>query len=197
MRKRINDNAPDFPSDDQLEAELRREKKKRRKRRVFKNLVFSLLVVAAVAVIVAVMVLPVLQIMGNSMNDTLHNGDIVIAVKTTDLETGDIVAFYYNNQVLVKRVIGCAGDWVNITESGAVSVNGVQLDEPYVKELAFGDCDIELPYQVPEGAYFVMGDQRDTSIDSRNTTIGCIDKSLIVGKLFFRVWPLGQFGVLN
>lgn len=197
MRKRINENAPDFPSEALLENEIRRERKRSKTRHVVRNLIFSLIVVAAIAVIIAMLVLPVQQVVGESMSQTLQNGDIVLAVKTTDLHTGDIVAFYYNNNVLIKRVIACAGDWVNITEDGVVSVNGILLDEPYVNELAFGDCDIELPYQVPENSFFVLGDHRATSIDSRNTTIGCIDKSLILGKLFFRVWPLSKFGTIN
>lgn len=197
MRKRINENAPDFPSEALLENEIRRERKRSKTRHVVRNLIFSLIVVAAIAVIIAMLVLPVQQVVGESMSQTLQNGDIVLAVKTTDLHTGDIVAFYYNNNVLIKRVIACAGDWVNITEDGVVSVNGILLDEPYVNELAFGDCDIELPYQVPENSFFVLGDHRATSIDSRNTTIGCIDKSLILGKLFFRVWPLSRFGTIN
>lgn len=197
LRKRINENAPDFPSEVLLENEIRRERKRSKTRHVVRNLIFSLIVVAAIAVIIAMLVLPVQQVVGESMSQTLQNGDIVLAVKTTDLHTGDIVAFYYNNNVLIKRVIACAGDWVNITEDGVVSVNGILLDEPYVNELAFGDCDIELPYQVPENSFFVLGDHRATSIDSRNTTIGCIDKSLILGKLFFRVWPLSRFGTIN
>ena len=185
------------PSLEMLEAELKKEQYKRNYSRVLKSTVFSLVVVAAVAVLVAVLVLPVLQINGTSMSDTLQDGDIVVAVNSKTFETGDVIAFYYNNSILVKRVIANAGDWVYIDEQGNVCVNGQQLEEPYISEKALGDCNIELPYQVPDGRCFVMGDHRATSIDSRNTAVGCISADMVVGKILLRVWPLSGFGMIH
>ena len=153
-----------------------------------------MITVSAVAVLVAVLLLPVLRIYGTSMTPTLDEGNYVVAVKGSDFQTGDIVAFYYNNKILVKRVIAKSGDWVDIDTNGNVYVNNTLLDEPYVTEKAFGDCNITLPYQVPESRVFVMGDHRSVSVDSRNTAIGCVADEQIVGKIIFRVWPLTGFG---
>lgn len=142
------------------------------------------------AVLVATLWLPVLQIYGSSMTPTLEEGDIVVSIKSKTYETGDIVAFYYNNKILIKRVIAGSGDWVDLDEDGTVYVNGEKLDEPYVKDKAFGECDLELPYQVPESRIFVMGDHRSVSVDSRSKAVGCVAEEQIVGKLVFRIWPL-------
>ena len=183
------------PTVAQLEAELKRINYKQRYRLVLKSTIYTLITVAAVAVLVATLWLPVLQIYGSSMTPTLQDGEIVFSMKTSQLEQGDIVAFYYNNKILVKRVIARPGDWVDISpETGNVSVNGIPLDEPYVQEKAYGDADIELPYQVPEGKVFVMGDHRATSVDSRHAVVGCVAEEQIVGKIIFRVWPLDRFG---
>lgn len=186
-----------LPSEELLTAELKREQHKARYRQALKSTAFSLLVVAAVAVLIAMLLLPVLRITGTSMTDTLHDGDIVLAVRTADFQTGDVIAFYFNNDILIKRVIALSGDWVDIREDGSVFVNSQPLDEPYVTEAALGECDINLPYQVPEGAIFVMGDHRKTSIDSRNTAVGCVRNDMIVGKLFFRVWPFSTVGTVR
>lgn len=182
------------PSVDQLETELKRVKYKSRYRAVLKSTIYTLITVAAVAVLVATLWLPVLQIYGSSMTPTLQDGEIIFTVKTSELEQGDIVAFYYNNKILVKRVIADAGDWVDISEDGTVCVNGEVLDEPYLTEKALGETNIELPYQVPDGKIFVMGDHRATSVDSRNTAVGCVAQEQIVGKIIFRVWPLERLG---
>ncbi|MBQ7050576.1 MAG: signal peptidase I [Firmicutes bacterium] len=182
------------PTLQQLEAELKRTRYKSRYKSVLRSTIYTLITVAAVAVLVATLWLPVLQIFGSSMTPTLSDGEIVFSVKTTDMEQGDIVAFYYNNRILVKRVIAQQGDWVNIDEEGNVYVNGELLDEPYLTEKALGDCNIELPYQVPDGRIFVIGDHRATSVDSRNTAVGCVAQEQIVGKIIFRVWPLKDFG---
>ena len=183
-----------MPTLTQLEAELKRTRYKKRYRSVLKSTVYTLITVAAIAVLVATLWLPVLQIFGSSMTPTLSDGEIVFSVKTTDLKQGDIVAFYYNNRILIKRMIAKQGDWVNIDEEGNVYVNGELLDEPYLTEKALGDCNIELPYQVPDGRIFVIGDHRATSVDSRNTAVGCVAQEQIVGKIIFRVWPLKAFG---
>ena len=184
----------EMPSAEQLEAELKREKYKRRYHSVLRSTIYTLITVAAIAVLVATLWLPVLQIYGSSMTPTLQDGEIIFSVKTADLEPGDIVAFYYNNKILVKRVICGPGDWVNIDEDGTVYVNEVRLKEPYLAEKALGDCNIELPYQVPDGKIFVMGDHRSTSVDSRNTAVGCVAREQIVGKIIFRIWPLNRLG---
>lgn len=186
-----------IPTLEQLEAELDKERYKRKYSRVLRSTLFSLLVVAAIAVLIAVLLLPVLQINGTSMTETLQDRDIVVAVNSSKYKTGDVIAFYYNNNILVKRAIATAGDWVDIDKDGNVSVNGEQLDEPYISEKALGDCNIELPYQVPEGKCFVMGDHRAVSIDSRNTAVGCVSDDVVVGWIVFRVWPLSEIGFVK
>ena len=179
-----------LPSTEQIKTELDRTQYRSRYSKVLRSTIYSLIVVAAIAILVATLWLPVLQIYGTSMEPTLYEGNIVLSVKGGDFKTGDIVAFYYNNKILVKRVIGNPGDWIDIDRDGLIYVNNVLLDEPYVDEFAIGDCNIKLPYQVPDGRLFVMGDHRSTSVDSRNSTVGCIAEEQIVGRLVFRVWPI-------
>lgn len=194
MRKKKKVDLQDLPTVDQLKDELKREKHKRSYIRVLRSTVYSLIVVAAAAVLVATLWMPVLQIYGTSMAPTLDEGEIVLSVKSNQFESGDLVAFYIGNKLLVKRVIAGPGDWFNMDADGNVFINGEKLDEPYVTDKAFGECNLELPYQVPENHWFLMGDHRTTSIDSRNTAVGCIDIEQIVGKIVFRVWPPADFG---
>lgn len=195
MKKKFS--AVDIPATEQLEEELARERYKHRYHSVLRSTVYTLIIVAAVAVLTATLWLPVLQIYGSSMTPTLQDGEIVFSVKTSDFAPGDIVAFYYNNKILIKRVICGPADWVNIDGDGTVYVNGAVLDEPYLVEKALGDCNIELPYQVPDGKVFVMGDHRSTSVDSRNTAVGCVAQEQVVGKIIFRIWPLNRLGIVG
>lgn len=178
----------------QIEEELKREVYKSKYLKLLKSTIYSLITVAAVAALIATLVMPVLQINGSSMTPTFNEGEIVLSVKTKDLETGDIIAFYHGNKILVKRVIAGAGSWVNMDDEGNVFVDGKRIKEKYVKDKTIGDYDIEFPYQVPDGSYFVLGDHRTVSIDSRNSEIGCIEQENIVGKIVFRVWPFKKIG---
>lgn len=175
-----------------LQKELDRELYKRRFRRLLKSTVGALVVVAAIAALIATLILPVLQIAGTSMEPNLNNGDIVVLMKSNKLENGELCAFYYSNKILVKRIIAGPGDYLWMEDDGTVYLNGEPLDEPYLQEKSLGECDVEFPYQVPENAYFMMGDHRATSIDSRSSVIGCVAEDQIIGKILFRVWPLSQ-----
>ena len=189
--------SPVLPTVQQLEAELKREKYRGRYWKMLRGTVAVLVVVAATAVLISNLLLPILRIYGSSMTPTLVNGNIVAAVRNGTYQRGDIIAFYYNNKILVKRVIGMPGEWVDIDENGNVTIDGEPLEEPYLTEKALGECDIELPYQVPEGRYFVMGDHRSVSSDSRSSQVGCVSEEQIVGKLLFRLWPLDEIGPIE
>lgn len=195
--KRKHYDLDSIPDAEVLESALAEVKVKKRFHSVVRSAVGTLLVVAAVAALVAMFVLPILQIHGTSMTPTISEGQIVMALKGSTFNKGDIVGLYIGNKLLVKRVIGGAGDWIDIKSDGTVFVNGEMLDEPYVSEKAFGDTNISLPFQVPDGRYFVMGDHRSTSADSRNTAIGCIAYEQIVGRIIFRIWPFDLFGPIN
>ncbi len=177
--------------------ELNRVRHNRRYRNTLKSTIYILITVAACAILVATLWMPVFQIYENSMTPTLTEGDIVTSVKSGSFEPGDVIAFYYNNKILVKRVVAGPGDWVDIEKDGTVLVNGEPLDEPYLEEKAYGDTNIDLPYQVPEGRWFVMGDHRSVSVDSRNTSIGTVAGEQIVGKLVWKVWPFDSIGQMK
>ena len=178
-----------LPTKRQVETERKRYRRQKAYNKALGGTIYVLTIVAAVAVLIATLVLPVLQIEGTSMEPTLSNGDIVLLTKTTRFDHGDLCGFTWNNKLLIKRVIGLPGDWIEIDTDGNIYLNGEKLDEPYVQQKDFGECDLEFPFQVPQEQYFVVGDMRESSIDSRNTLIGCIPKDQIVGKVFFRVWP--------
>lgn len=194
MKTRKPENYRGKPTVQQLEQELKRVRYYGRYASVLKSTVYLLITVAAIAVLVATLWLPVLQIYGTSMAPTLQDGDIVFSVRTAKLERGDLVAFYYNNKILVKRVIAYPGETVDMDENGVVYINEIPLEEPYLIDQTLGFCDIELPYKVPESRYFVMGDHRSTSIDSRSAIVGCVSEEQIVGRIEYRVWPLKEFG---
>lgn len=197
MRRGKRQTPVELPTMEQIQQERKRLRYQRKYRRTLKSTVSVLIVVAALAILVATLWMPVLQIYGTSMTPTLTDGDIIFTVKTHEFDSGDIVAFYYNNKILVKRVIAESGDWVNIDADGTVYVNDVALKEPYLDEKALGDTDIQLPYQVPDGKVFVLGDHRATSVDSRNTAVGCVGQEQIVGRILFRIWPLERVGVIK
>lgn len=184
-RKEINS----LPTIKQVETERKRYRRQKAYNKALSGTIYVLTIVAAVAVLIATLVLPVLQIEGTSMEPTLVNGDVVLLTKTTSFDRGELCGFSWNNKLLIKRVIGVPGDWIEIDTDGTVYLNGEKLDEPYAEQLSVGECDLEFPFQVPQEQYFVLGDMRESSIDSRNTLIGCVAKDQIVGKVFFRIWP--------
>lgn len=181
----------------QIESELNRIKHKKEYGKMLRGTILILLGVASAAVLISMLFLPVLRVTGSSMESTLYSNDLILCRKGSSFDQGDIVAFYFNNKILLKRVIGTAGDVINISDDGNVFVNGEKIDEPYITEKALGKCDIELPYQVPENRIFVMGDNRSASIDSRSSDVGCIADEYIVGKVIFRAWPPERFGVIK
>lgn len=181
----------------QLRQELDRENKKGHFHKILRSTLYTLVIVAAAAVLVATLWMPVLRIYGNSMTPTLATGSIVVSLKGSSYKQGDIIAMYYGNKLLVKRCVGTAGDWIDIDEDGNVFVNNELLDEPYLTEKALGECNIDMPYQVPENSIFVLGDHRATSIDSRNTSVGSVDTENIVGRIVFCIWPLSDFGIVK
>ena len=186
-----------IPSTEQLREELKRVQYQSRYKALLRSTLYFLIIIAAVAVLIATLVMPVVQISGTSMEPTLMDGDIVVLQKTDRFECGNLCAFYYQNRVLLKRVIGNPGDYIEIDSVGNVKVNGELLDEPYISEKSLGECDLKFPYQVPEGKIFVLGDHRETSIDSRSSTIGCIEYEQIVGQVLFRIWPLNSLSWLK
>lgn len=187
--KHTKNTAVSLPTKQQVETERKRYRRQKAYNKALGGTVYVLTMVAAVAVLIATLVLPVLQIEGTSMEPTLVNGDIVLLTKTTNFDRGELCGFSWNNKLLIKRVIGLPGDWIEIDTNGTVYLNGKKLDEPYAAQLSVGECDLEFPFQVPQEQYFVLGDMRESSIDSRNTLIGCVAKDQIVGKVFFRIWP--------
>ncbi len=193
-KKKTPESMPDV---EMLENELVREKHKITYRKAVRTTVYAMIVAAAAAVLVAVLFLPVFKIYGSSMTPTLREGDIVIAVSVKKFKTGDLVGFYHGNKLLVKRCIAGPGQSVDLDPDGNVYINGKIIKEPNIKEKAFGECDLPLPYQVPDKKWFFMGDHRETSIDSRSSSVGCIDEEQIKGKVVFRIWPLDRFGAVK
>lgn len=179
----------DLPTAAQYAQEMKRLRYRKDFAKMLRSTVSSLLVVAAIAVLISMLFLPVLRVTGTSMTPTLQENEFVICSEWSDFDCGDIIAFHFNNKILLKRVIGTAGDWIEITEDGTVYVNGEEIEEPYIDRKSLGQCDMEFPYQVPENRVFVMGDHRETSVDSRVSTVGCIADEYIIGKVFLRVWP--------
>lgn len=186
-----------FPDMDDIENELTRLKEKRSWTRALRNAVFTVVTVAAAAVLIAMLFLPVVRITGTSMEPNLMDGDILVGVKSGEYTTGEICCFYYNNKILLKRVIGKPGDVVDMDEVGYVYLNGERLDEPYLSERSAGISDVQFPVQIPDGKLFVLGDHRATSVDSRSTAVGLVDIDNVVGRMLFRVWPLDEFGSID
>lgn len=187
----------DLPTLEQVEAERNKLKRRKAYNKALSSTVSVLIIVASIAVLIATLLLPVLQVTGTSMEPTLNDEDIIVLLKTKKYNTGDLCAFNYQNKLLIKRVIATPGDYISIEEDGTVFLNGKVLEEPYIKEKSLGECDMKFPYQVPDNKYFVMGDHRETSIDSRNSVIGCIEKEQIVGHVFMRVWPIQKISIIK
>lgn len=185
------------PSSTEIENEIKARQRTKRIFGIIGGTIATLLTVASIVVLLATFVFPTLRIYGTSMTPALKEGDIAVTIKSANYHTGDVVAFYYNNKILVKRVICGPGDWFNMQRDGTVYVNNDTIEEPYVSEPGFGSCDIELPYVVPDGEYFVLGDQRMTSIDSRMSQVGCVPVDRIVGKVVLCVWPPESIGVVE
>lgn len=185
------------PTLDICKEELQRVRYKKQFLCALKSTIASLVVVAAGAFLIATLWLPVLEVYGTSMSPTLEEGSLVASFRTTDFEPGDVIAFYHNSQILIKRVIAGPGDWIDIQKDGTVLIDGEPLDEPYLSEKAYGETNIELPYLVPEERWFVMGDQRSVSVDSRSQSIGPVAKEDIIGKLAYTFWPLTSIGKVN
>lgn len=186
-----------IPTKEEVAGERERLKHKKEYNRVLRSTIYALLVVAAIAVLIATQFLPVLQVSGSSMEPTLADEDIILLAKTNSFQTGELCGFYWQNKLLLKRIIGTPGDIIDIKEDGTVFVNGEEIEEPYVSEKALGECDLTFPYQVPENRYFVMGDHRTVSIDSRSSVIGCVEKEQIIGKVIMRIWPLSELSIIH
>ncbi|MCI7274617.1 MAG: signal peptidase I [Cuneatibacter sp.] len=186
-----------IPTKEEVAEERERLKHKKEYNRVLRSTIYALLVVAAIAVLIATQFLPVLQVSGSSMEPTLADEDIILLAKTNSFQTGELCGFYWQNKLLLKRIIGTPGDIIDIKEDGTVFVNGEEIEEPYVSEKALGECDLTFPYQVPENRYFVMGDHRTVSIDSRSSVIGCVEKEQIIGKVIMRIWPLSELSIIH
>ena len=189
MARNKTKNKTVIPTAKQIEAEILREKYNRKYRQVLKSTIYSLIVVAAIAVLIATLAFPVLQISGSSMEPTLNDEEIVVLIKTTNMKRGQLCCFSYQNKLLIKRVVGLPGDSIHVDADGYVYVNGNLLEEPYVIDRALGECDITFPCNVTDNHYFVLGDHRSTSIDSRSSVIGLVSEEYIVGRIFLRVWP--------
>ena len=187
----------DRPSAEQIGALLRRVQRRREIFRSIGNILGVLVVIAAAVTLVFSLWLPALQVQRGSMAPTLNDGEVVVFITTGAVGRGDIVAFHNGNQILVKRVVAVAGDVVDIGGDGAVLLNGARLDEPYVSELSAGERTTELPCKVPDNQFFVLGDHRQTSIDSRNADIGTVRQDQIIGKALLRIWPLNAVGLIN
>lgn len=187
----------DLISNDEVKEELSRLKERERYLKKVQKTLSILVVVAAISVLVATLWMPVLKIYGSSMDPTLENGQIVVSIKTKKLKSGDVVAFWQGNKLLVKRVIASPGQKVDIDVNGKVFVDGKAIHESYVDSESLGNTDIDFPHQVEESRWFCMGDNRESSIDSRSAVIGDVSKEQIEGKVLFSVWPLNKIGIVK
>lgn len=192
--KNRSEKSVSIPSLEEIQHERKRIRRGVYYRQSLRSTVSVLVVVAAIAVLIATLFLPILQISGDSMSPTLEHDEIVVLLKTKEFDRGDLIGFYYQGKILLKRVIALPEDEVVIDSEGNVYVNQYLLEEPYVTEKVLGDCDLEFPYKVPGTGYFVLGDRRSNSVDSRNSVVGAISREDIIGKVFVRVWPLSKMG---
>ena len=187
----------DRPTIEQIDKELERLEYRKAYGKAMRGTIWVLIVVAALAIIFSTFFFSVLKIQGNSMTPSLNEGEMVVAIKTDDFESGDIIAFYFNNKILLKRAIGSPGEWVDIAEDGTVYIDNEEILEPYVKDKTKGECTTNFPYQVPDNRWFVLGDHRSTSVDSRSDVIGTVSSEQVIGKVVFRIWPFSNFGFVK
>ena len=182
------------PTTQEFKKEYSRLRKKQEFHQGLGRVIRILVVVAAISIIIATVFFSIMQVRGSSMSPTMEENEIIIVNRYSDVKKGDLIAFYYNNKVLLKRVIGISGDMVDMDDEGNVYVNNEKIEEEYLEEKDYGTPDITFPYQVPDGRYFVMGDHRSVSIDSRYQIIGTVSSEQLIGKVKFRIWPITRFG---
>ncbi len=136
-------------------------------------------------------IMPVVKYYGSSMSPTLEDGQILIVSKVSEIGNGDIIAFYYNNKVLVRRVVATENQQISVDIFGTVTVDGEELVEPYIGNKTLGQCNLDFPYNVPSGSLFVLGDNREVAMDSRLEEIGTVTEDRLIGKIVFSINPFG------
>ena len=184
--------------DDEDDEEPGRKKKKpgRTVLKVFLILLLTVLVLAIGASVYMVMQYGYV-VYGTSMAPSLVEGDLVLAIPKSLPVTGDLVSFNNGDRVLIKRAIGCPGDEISVSEDGRVTLNGIELNESYALFTEGDAGDVSYPLTVPEHFYFVMGDNRANSVDSRYSVLGMVSEQDINGRIFLRLWPMRRLQVFD
>ena len=156
------------------------------------KIVLIVVITASLLLNLFTFIMPVVKYYGNSMSPTLADGQILIVNKMAEVNSGDIIAFYYNNKVIVRRVVATGNSQVSIDIFGTVSVDGKELDETYIENKTLGQSNLSFPYNVPANSYFVLGDNRDVAMDSRLSEIGVVTEDRLLGKVVFSIKPFGS-----